>query len=82
VTTPTGPAFVRYFGPVLAALNELGGSARPAEVREVIVRKLGVSEAEQADVMSSGNPRFDNQVAWARQGRPHRLFPPRSLGSF
>ena len=57
---------MRYFGPVLAALHELGGSARPAEVREVIVRDLAISEEEQADLMSSGNPRFDNQVAWAR----------------
>ena len=57
---------MRYFGPVLAALNELGGSARPAEVRELIVRDLGISEDEQAETMSSGYPRFDNQVAWAR----------------
>lgn len=66
MTSATGPAFVRYFGPVLAALHELGGSARPAEVREVIVRELGISEAEQVEPMPSGNPRFDNQVAWAR----------------
>lgn len=66
VTRISGPAFVRYFGPVLSALNELGGSARPAEVREHIVRNLKVSEEEQAEQMSSGGLRFDNQVAWAR----------------
>ncbi len=62
----TGPAFVRYFGPVLSALVDLGGSARPAEVREQIVASLGISEEEQAEIMSSGTSRFDNQVAWAR----------------
>jgi len=66
VTTTTGPAFVRYLGPVLAALHDLGGSARPAEVRDWIVHEGVVSEIEQAETMSSGTPRFDNQVAWAR----------------
>ena len=66
MNTPTGPAFVRFFGPVIAALHDLGGSARPSEVRDWIVRELGVSEAEQAEALPSGNPRFDNQVAWAR----------------
>jgi restriction system protein len=66
MTENAGPAFVRYFGPVLSALHELGGSARPAEVRELIVRDLNISEEEQAEPMASGSPRFDNQVAWAR----------------
>ena len=66
MNTPTGPAFVRFFGPVIAALHDLGGSARPSEVRDWIVRELGISEAEQAEALPSGNPRFDNQVAWAR----------------
>jgi restriction system protein len=66
MTAGTGPAFVRYFGPVLSALNELGGSARPAEVREQIVRDLNVSEEEQSETTEHGNARFDNQVAWAR----------------
>jgi restriction system protein len=30
------------------------------------VRELDVSEDEQAEALPSGNPRFDNQVAWAR----------------
>lgn len=66
MSAPTGPAFVRFFGPVIAALHGLGGSARPSEVRDWIVRELGISEDEQAETLPSGNPRFDNQVAWAR----------------
>jgi restriction system protein len=61
-----GPKFVGYFWPVIEALKKLGGSARPAEVREEIAAKLGISDTAQAETLQSGFPRFDNQVAWAR----------------
>lgn len=61
-----GPQFIRYFGPVIEALQQLGGSARPAEVRDKVVRDLGVTDDVQAEVTSNGRTRFDNQVAWAR----------------
>jgi restriction system protein len=61
-----GPRFVNYFGPLLEALEKLGGSARPAEAREEIAVALGISEAAQSEMLQSGFPRFDNQVAWAR----------------
>src|SRR5437660_7657013 len=44
----------------------LGGSARPSEVREQLVRNLGISEEAQEDTLPSGFPRLDNQIAWAR----------------
>jgi len=62
-----GPKFVSYFWPVIEALKSLGGSARPAEVREKIAAKLGISDAAQAETLPSGFPRFDNKVAWARR---------------
>jgi restriction system protein len=61
-----GPKFVSYFWPLIEALKKLGGSARPAEVREEIAAELGLSDAAQAETLPSGFPRFDNQVAWAR----------------
>lgn len=61
-----GAQFVRYFGPVLDALRELGGSGAPSEVIERIVENLRVSDAVQNELLDSGNPRFPNQVAWAR----------------
>ena len=64
--TAQGPKFVSYFWPVIEALKKLGGSARPAEVREEIAAKLGISDAAQEETLQSGFPRFDNQVAWAR----------------
>jgi restriction system protein len=62
-----GPKFVQYFDPVLQALKQLGGSARPGEVVEVVARLKGVSEAQRQEVLQSGALRFDNQVAFARQ---------------
>jgi restriction system protein len=61
------PQFVKYMGPVLGALHKLGGSGRPVEVRSVIARELGISEADQSEQLpSKAQPRFDNQVHWAR----------------
>ena len=64
--TGSGPKFVSYFVPLVEALRDLGGSARPAEVRQAIAAKLGLSDETLTETMQSGLPRFDNQVAWAR----------------
>jgi restriction system protein len=61
------PQFVKYFGPVLDALQKLGGSGRPDEVRSLIAQEFDLSEEEQAEPLpSKAQPRFDNQVHWAR----------------
>jgi restriction system protein len=61
-----GTQFVRFFGPLLDALRELGGSGAPGEVVARIVEDLEVSEQDQSELLDSGAPRFPNQVAWAR----------------
>ncbi len=64
---PSGaPKFVRYFSPVVEALQQLGGSGRPEEVRARIVQALRLSEKEQTDPLPSGASRFENQVHFAR----------------
>ena len=63
---PKGPQFVRFFGPILEALQDLGGSGRPAEVVDWIASKLNISEDEQNELLASGQSRFSNQVHWAR----------------
>ncbi len=60
-------AFTNWFGPLLNALRELGGSGRPKEVVEEIAKKEKISDSQREEVMKSGILRFDNQVAWARQ---------------
>ncbi len=61
-----GPQFVQLMQPLLGGLRELGGSARPAEVREQISHDLALSEEDRSILLDSGTPRFDNLVAWAR----------------
>lgn len=64
--TEQGAQFLRYFGPLLDALRELGGSGTPSEVRDQIAKKLAIPDKVQNEQLSSGGLRFDNQVAWAR----------------
>lgn len=61
-----GAQFVNWFGPLLDALRKLGGSGSPDEVVEQIAAGQGVSDDTQNELTSSGQPRFKNQVAWAR----------------
>lgn len=61
-----GAQFVRYFGPLLDALRALGGSGTPDEVVERIAADLQVPDSVQDELLPSGQPRFRNQVAWAR----------------
>ncbi len=61
-----GPQFVRYFGPVIEALKELGGSGRPAEVCDLIAQHLKVSEQERSVLNKGGQSKFENRVHWAR----------------
>jgi restriction system protein len=61
-----GSQFLRFFGPLLDALRTLGGSASGKEAVEQVGRDLRISDAAQNELMSSGSPRFPNQVAWAR----------------
>ena len=63
-TDGKGPQFVRYFGPLLKALHDLGGSGRPSEVENIIVSDLKVSLKEQNEVIKSGGSRVSHQIAW------------------
>lgn len=61
-----GAQFVRYFGPLLDALRGLGGSGTPDEVVERIAQDLSIPDEVQNELLPSGEPRYRNQVAWAR----------------
>lgn len=61
-----GAQFLRYFGPLLDALRQLGGSGTPEEVVERIASDLDVPDEVQNELLPSGEPRFRNQIAWAR----------------
>ena len=59
-------AFARWLGPLLDGLRELGGEAKPPVVVETIARNENVSAELLAERLNSGQPRFNNQVSWAR----------------
>jgi restriction system protein len=61
-----GTQFLRWFGPLLDALRELGGSGTPDEATDKVAELCKVPESQLNDLMESGQPRFRNQVAWAR----------------
>jgi restriction system protein len=61
-----GTKFLRYFGPLLDALRELGGSGSPDEVVEQIAFDLKLTDEEQNEVLPSGGSRLKTNVAWAR----------------
>jgi restriction system protein len=59
--------FVKWLGPILDALRDLGGSGKPREVSTWIANKLNLSDDLLNATLISGESRFHNQVAWARQ---------------
>ncbi len=59
--------FVKWFGPLLDALRELGDSGKPHEVANRIAKDLKLSDDVLDATVKSGGSRFQNQVAWARQ---------------
>jgi restriction system protein len=61
-----GTQFLRWFGPLLDALRALGGSGTPEEAVDKVAELSKVPESIQNELMESGQPRFRNQVAWAR----------------
>jgi restriction system protein len=59
--------FIKWMGPTLDALRQLGGSGTPQEVSEQISETQKISDIKREELTASGIPRFHNQVCWARQ---------------
>lgn len=59
--------FIRWFGPLLDALRDLGDSGRPREVSARISKNLSLPDELMDQTLKSGGSKFHNQVAWARQ---------------
>jgi len=58
--------FMRFFIPLIEVLRELGGSGRSAEVTDLVIERLNISEKEQRETLKSGTSKIRNQVAFAR----------------
>jgi restriction system protein len=59
--------FVKWFGPLLDALRDLGESGKPREVSNRIAKNLHLKGDILDATLKTGGNRFHNQVAWARQ---------------
>lgn len=59
--------FLQWLGPILDALRSLGGSGKPREVSDWIANSLSIPDLILNQTLKSGESRFHNQVAWARQ---------------
>ena len=57
---------MKFFGPLLDALRELGGSGTPNEVIDRIAKNVPVQESSQNETTPSGELRFPKNVHWAR----------------
>lgn len=62
----TKSRFAKMFQPVIDAINALGGSARPSEVKEWIIQHTLQPESYLKAVHKGGESVFGNDVDWAR----------------
>jgi restriction system protein len=58
--------FTEFLNPLLRALKELGGSARPSEVCDFITKDLSLPDSFLAEHLRNGVSKFENRVHWAR----------------
>jgi restriction system protein len=73
------PEFSKWIRPLLRALNQLGGSARPSEAVELVAANERVSDETLNEILPSGmQRRFTNQVHWARFYLAHQGYIDRS----
>jgi restriction system protein len=60
--------FIKWFGPVLNALRNLGGSAKPREIAQWIGEEYKIPEEVLNERYTKSKAlKFPNQIAWARQ---------------
>lgn len=66
-TTASKAAFLRWMNPLIQALKDLGGSAKPQEARKKIIENEQLSDEETNVVRGKNNVnKFENEVAFAR----------------
>ena len=60
-----GPKFVKFFNPLLKALNKVG-EGKPADITKLVVDEFNFTKTELEEKSKTGVPLIYNQVAWAR----------------
>ena len=60
------PQHFRYINPILEVLQESGGSGKTAEVIDLVIQRLNISDEELQITVKSGQPKVINQIHWAK----------------
>ncbi len=60
------PMHLRFWIPTIEALKELSASGKAAEVADLVVEKLNISEEELNETLQNGTSKIYNQISWAR----------------
>lgn len=60
------PASVRFSNAIIEVLKESGGSGAPAEIIDLVIERLNISEQELEKTSQSGRSYVKNQIYWAR----------------
>lgn len=60
------PAFVKFMSPIIEALYNFQGEAKPSQVQEYISNNYECEELKENQTNKNGGSKFANRVAWAR----------------
>lgn len=60
------PMHLRFWIPIIEVLKELSGSGKAAEVADLVVEKMDISEDELNETLQNGGSKIYNQISWAR----------------
>jgi len=55
-----------YVIPLIEVLKDLGGSGKVAEVTDLVIKNMNISEERLNEILKSGTPKVRNQIAWIR----------------
>jgi len=61
-----GPAFLKYWPPLIEVLKDFGGAGKTAEIIDSVIEKLRLSEEELEVTLKSGASKVRNSIQFAR----------------
>ena len=60
------PIHLHFWIPIIEVLKELSGSGKAAEIADLVIEKLSISEEELNETLKNGTSKIYNQISWAR----------------
>ncbi len=61
-----GPQFLNYLIPLVDTLKYNGGIGKAADIIDLVIERLGITDKELEDTVPSGEPRIRNYIHWSR----------------